>query len=411
MEPSKKANMTSSATFSVTGNFPISELTKITDRLTYATITKLQTELAENAVSVPCTLGRGNHGYLGLVYSAARYLLLARVAFVAPIFPGPIPVYAPAAAAQARAQTDREHKEQLWLYNEYMAMDMALKRCIIAAINLLFLMSQQDCDVGFQNLCPRDIIAMLYQQYGQITPAKLDANNVEMKTAYDVSEPIEFFFNRIQDCVDLADARNALYFEQQIVNTMFNLLEQSGLYEMACDRWRAQGNAYKNFQNLQQDFMAAYELLLQKTSTNQGQANNIITGTMKEETVDQETALDRLAAATEADCVSISNLTTANSALITQVSTSENRFHEASQEIDRLQAIVNYQKSQQGRGCGCDHGQNQGHGRGCGHGNSRRQYYYCWTHGPNRSYDSAAYTNRNDGHIENATSENPQGGA
>jgi len=46
-----------------------------------------------------------------------------------------------------------------------------------------------------------------------------------MKTAYNVSEPIEFFFNRIQDCVDLADAENAPYFEQQILNTTFNLLE------------------------------------------------------------------------------------------------------------------------------------------------------------------------------------------
>jgi len=50
---------------------------------------------------------------------------------------------------------------------------------------------------------------------------------------------------------------------------------------------------------------------------------------MEDEMVDQETALDRLAAATEADHVSIANLTTTNSALITQISTLENRFYEA----------------------------------------------------------------------------------
>jgi len=115
----------------------------------------------------------------------------------------------------------------------------------------------------------------------------------------------------------------------------------------------------------------AYKLLLQKTSTIQRQANNIITGTMEDKMVDQETALDRLAAATEADCVSVANLTTANSALITQISTLENRFHKASREIDRLQAIVNYQESQQGCGRGRCHSQGQGHGHGHGRGNSR----------------------------------------
>eukprot|EP00957_Ditylum_brightwellii_P137324 10469154-Ditylum_brightwellii.AAC.1 len=46
----------------------------------------------ENASTVPSTIGEGNHGHLGLVIEAPKYLQLTGVAFAAPPNPRPVPL-------------------------------------------------------------------------------------------------------------------------------------------------------------------------------------------------------------------------------------------------------------------------------------------------------------------------------
>lgn len=66
--------MSSTATpESLIEGFPNSELPKIQGQPTYEHLKELRTLLGENAASIQTTRGGGNHGYLGLILSDARY--------------------------------------------------------------------------------------------------------------------------------------------------------------------------------------------------------------------------------------------------------------------------------------------------------------------------------------------------
>ena len=51
-------------------------LTSIRGEPTYETLRHLKNELKANASSVPTTMGRGNHGYLGMILTPAEYFCI-----------------------------------------------------------------------------------------------------------------------------------------------------------------------------------------------------------------------------------------------------------------------------------------------------------------------------------------------
>ena len=92
----------------ISDNFPIKNMTKIIGRPNYESITILRNELVDNAISVPCTLGGGAHGYIGLVNTPARYLIIAGLnnTLIAPNYPGALPVIPVTVPVQTEAQRD-----------------------------------------------------------------------------------------------------------------------------------------------------------------------------------------------------------------------------------------------------------------------------------------------------------------
>lgn len=70
--------------------FPNNLVAKIDGKPTYQTLRLLVTELVQNTSSIMTELGGGNHGYLGLVLSAAKHLQLTGYVFALHPNPGPI---------------------------------------------------------------------------------------------------------------------------------------------------------------------------------------------------------------------------------------------------------------------------------------------------------------------------------
>ena len=82
-------------------------LTKIHGKPTYETLENVLTELKANASSVPSTLGGGQHGHLGLLLPAARYIALAHtVPWISPGNPGPFIPPATGTGPQIEAARD-----------------------------------------------------------------------------------------------------------------------------------------------------------------------------------------------------------------------------------------------------------------------------------------------------------------
>ena len=92
---------------------------------THKDIKRLTTELRANASSIDSDLGGGDHGYLGLVLTAADYLSVVGTAFTAPNFPPRLTLPATATTVElAIAKEDRQ--DQIRVYRECNEVEKAL---------------------------------------------------------------------------------------------------------------------------------------------------------------------------------------------------------------------------------------------------------------------------------------------
>eukprot|EP00957_Ditylum_brightwellii_P141240 10761021-Ditylum_brightwellii.AAC.1 len=72
--------------------FPHLVLPRLVGQSTYKNLYEIHKLLMENASKIPSTIGGGNHGHLGLIIEAPKYLQLTGVAFTMPPNPGPVPL-------------------------------------------------------------------------------------------------------------------------------------------------------------------------------------------------------------------------------------------------------------------------------------------------------------------------------
>jgi hypothetical protein len=105
----------------IISSFPKSP-TKIDGKPTYQTLKDLKDTLIENAASINLVCGSGNHGLLGLVVTAAKYIAEFDPAhpFVRPVNPGLGPDIPAAATQHQIAQLNRQYtnaKDEYQLVN------------------------------------------------------------------------------------------------------------------------------------------------------------------------------------------------------------------------------------------------------------------------------------------------------
>ena len=101
-------------------------LPKINGEPTFSNLHQLLRLLKANACSVPCTLGGGTHGYIGILVSAMTYATLAPgTPFVIPVHPGPL--HLPPGLTQYQIALEKnQHEEALRVSHEYQLMQRAL---------------------------------------------------------------------------------------------------------------------------------------------------------------------------------------------------------------------------------------------------------------------------------------------
>jgi hypothetical protein len=99
---------------------------------TYESITDVTVLLNTNAASIHSELRDGQLGHLASTISPAVYATLLAIPFVAPPNPGPVPVLVPNVGTTAQIQgIIHDHKESLWVWQEYNHVDAALKQQLI----------------------------------------------------------------------------------------------------------------------------------------------------------------------------------------------------------------------------------------------------------------------------------------
>lgn len=247
----------------IADSFPIKTLTPIstsTSKPTYATITKAQTQLNGNAMSIPSDGGDGILGHIALTVSAAAYngLSAGNVPFVPPANPGAAPVHPPNPTAPQIAEVNRQWKEDRTTYRTYHDVDKALRNQVIEAVDPSYIRSLYNTTTGYGNLTCRQLLEHLWLQYGTIMQDELDANTTSMMQPWSPPTPIETLFTQLDEGAIFAIAGGEPIAPATIVRIGYNIMEANGLFDTACHKWRTEFTApNKTLDAFKTHFLAA----------------------------------------------------------------------------------------------------------------------------------------------------------
>ena len=251
------------------------------------------------------------------------------------------------------------------LYNQYDACDRALKQLLLGAVDDMFINALSDTHVGYANVTTLQLLKHLYKTYGRITDGDLRRNQEIMVEPFDHNLPIETFFKRIEECVDLAAHAEAPFTTVQVVSSAFYTIKASGLFNDDARDWSRMESSEKTWQNFKVHFTRAYNELkeTQDTAKSTGYAANVTNTTAS--------ALNNLANAAVADRETMANLTATIHTLSQQLSDTNAKLNQEIERTNKLQAEVTALRAARNRG-------------------TQRLIFdkYCWTHGPQCSHTS-----------------------
>jgi hypothetical protein len=298
--------------------FPVPTIESIVGRPTYENITVLARALCQNAASILCENGGGNHGYLGLLLSPTTYSTLSVTPFTDPLNPGVSPIIPVGASPSGIRALERNHKESLRLWKEKNTVDEALKKQIISTVETIYLKSINNYYSGYSGIPARAMIDHLYARYGNINPTRIEENDAAFKADYDPSEPIEVLFQQIEETTTFASAAKQPYTSQQIITNSYNILQRTGLFSRSLHEWRDRNDTNKTWVEFQAFFTKAWDDNHEDadiTSKGQGYSANLAT----DFTNDTAEAFVNFSAAAAADRTVIANLVATNQDLIGQL--------------------------------------------------------------------------------------------
>jgi hypothetical protein len=269
---------------------------------------------------------------------------------------------------------------------------------IIEAFDDAYLNALSDEVVGSANCTSLDILTHLLTYYAMIAPTELTQNYDRLNTPYDPNQPIETLFQQIQDARAFAVAGGQLYGAAMIINVVYTLVFNTGLYPDACRDWQSRALTAKTWAQFKIDFSTAHRefRLTNQTAQQSGfhSANMMIEQSRNGSMQETAEAIVQLATATASDRSTVATLTTTNAKLATQLEAAHALIAQLKSEIAKLKIKIKpvWQGQRPARTTNNDS--------------------YCWSHGFQvaKSHTSATCSVRKTVHQENATRIDTMGG-
>ena len=221
---------------------------------TYETIKRAEKLLIENAASVHSTLGGGNHGFLGLILTPVKYHIVTGYTFEPHVNPGALPTIPQNATQHQIINANSVHKENLRLWREQTFVSKALKNLLTRVVEKKYVADLHNSYTGYNNLTIQEIFEYLYENYGDLDEADLEQAELQMSSPFDPNEPFGIFVDKIEDCVDLAEAAGAPYTTAQIVQKAFNAISKAQCYPEGTRDWRRKPAADKTWTSFKLHF-------------------------------------------------------------------------------------------------------------------------------------------------------------
>jgi hypothetical protein len=289
-----------------------------------------------NAATLTTTMGGGRNGHTGIIMPAPLYPTLSDIPYVVPPDPGPVPIHANNANSATR-ETDRiNHKAAQKLYDNHTNMNDALKTQIIDAVADTYLGALRNGYTGYMRVTPRDLLDHLLERYGRITASDIANCRTKMEAPMDVTQPIDIYFQTIDDCVQFATDGQVPFTPTQVVQTAYHPVSKSGIYNDACKEWRRKPIADRTWTHFKAFFATEYNELKeqQKLNTNQNNFHGANSA------IDFTTAIDSLAMAATSDRNVMTQLTLTNKQSVQTI-------HQLTEQLGKVQAELAQAKQQQ----------------------------------------------------------------
>jgi hypothetical protein len=147
--------------------------------------------------------------------------------------------------------------------------DKACCKSILDAFDDKFIAARSDSVVRYANKTAISLITHFKDCYAFISPIELVANYERMCQTYDPSRTIEDLFRQMQDGRAYAQAGQQPYGKQQVVNIVYALVYNTGVYGDACREWEKYDILEKTWENFKAHFTTEHRLFRQQTQTAQ----------------------------------------------------------------------------------------------------------------------------------------------
>ena len=210
---------------------------------TFETLFILKRDLFRNATSAACTLGGGQHGYLGIILGDVAYANEAGndaaglpQPFVPPVFPGARAIV-DGPDAETRVDQRAAFKDNTYDWNMYTNMQGALCTLITNAVEEVYLSPPQNPITGYKNVTANNLLCHLFVEYGEIGPRETQANEQHFNEAWDGAELFETIITRMTDWVAYATSAGKPYTDAQILDRAELIVLNTGLYDDDMKEW------------------------------------------------------------------------------------------------------------------------------------------------------------------------------
>ena len=256
----------------MTSSFPIPLLTSISGVPTFASLTKLQKELNTNAESVKSTRGNGRQGHLVLTYRPHLFVdLPGHIPFVPPEHPGMHPILTPNATAHVTRTVTRAFDTTLKDFELYWTTETSLKQQLLTAIEPIYMQPLEHEHRGLAEVTTLQILTHLWNEHGKLENDDIQNNQREFVTPWwHPPTPIQELFAKIDRQVILARAGNAPISDVAIVQTAYNNVEATGLFELDLKLWRRRTPAESTYAAFQTFFIMADKDRTRTTASDMG---------------------------------------------------------------------------------------------------------------------------------------------
>ena len=189
-------------------------------------------------------------------------------AFVIPPDPGPLAISSGTNSITS-GNLNRDHSEAVREFKEWVNLERAGKKQIMEEVSKTFISGGFDRNWGFAHLGVKDIIAHLFIECRQVEYQDLVGNRSKLSEPWDANRPFQELVQRVQEIQEFMNDGGRKFSEEDIVDTVYTLVYNTGLFYDDCDKWDDMQCDEKTWANFQAHLQAEQQKFerKQKVST------------------------------------------------------------------------------------------------------------------------------------------------